>query len=74
MIKFLVAIDEQAKICAGYPQESRTAYIVRVGLIFFVITMIVLGCRLFTRYSNTGKLWADDWVALVAGVSCCLQF
>lgn len=62
------AIDEQAKICAGYPQESRTAYIVRVGLIFFVITMIVLGCRLFTRYSNTGKLWADDWVALVAGV------
>ncbi|RKF64650.1 putative integral membrane protein [Erysiphe neolycopersici] len=67
-INVLVALDEQSKICAGYPQESRKAYIMRVGIIFFVITMIVLGCRLFTRYSNTGKLWADDWVALVAGI------
>ncbi|KAI6251406.1 hypothetical protein HI914_01031 [Erysiphe necator] len=63
-----IAINEQAKLCAGYPQESRKAYIMKVGIIFFVITMIVLGCRLYTRYSNTGKLWADDWVALVAGI------
>ncbi|POS86267.1 hypothetical protein EPUL_001221, partial [Erysiphe pulchra] len=63
-----IAIDEQAKICTGYPQESRKGYIMRMGIIFFVITMIVLGCRLFTRYSNTGRLWADDWVALVAGI------
>lgn len=56
------------KLCEDYPQESRVSYMLSMGITFFVITLIILLLRLYTRYVTLRKLWPDDYVALCAGV------
>ncbi|PMD24451.1 hypothetical protein NA56DRAFT_740853, partial [Hyaloscypha hepaticicola] len=54
----------QNDLCAGAPQESRSAEILRDGIIIPAFTFPFIILRLISRIWVTKKVWWDDWASL----------
>ncbi|TLD31374.1 hypothetical protein PspLS_03064 [Pyricularia sp. CBS 133598] len=55
-------------LCKGYPIENRSADVVNIAIIGFVVTVPVVVIRILSRLYSSGRLWWDDYTCLVASV------
>ncbi|KAH7408847.1 hypothetical protein BKA64DRAFT_383232 [Cadophora sp. MPI-SDFR-AT-0126] len=62
----LVAAETGQQLCAGYPQESRSATLRNLTIVLFSITIVFLILRPVSRWIVFGQLWIDDWVSIFA--------
>lgn len=58
-----------SEICAGVPFESGSEIFIMNTIILAAVTYPILALRCGFRYKLTGKIWMDDIIAIVAGVS-----
>lgn len=54
------------EMCATYPKESRVHELQVVGIVALVLSPVIVAARCIARFQMTGKLWSDDWTAIVA--------
>ncbi|KAI6383318.1 hypothetical protein MCOR25_000238 [Pyricularia grisea] len=55
-------------LCKGYPIENRSADVVNIAIIGFVVTVPVVVIRILSRLYSSGRLWWDDYTCIVASV------
>jgi hypothetical protein len=55
-------------MCAAYPTESRVHEVRTVALVAIIVTSAVVAARCVARFQMTGRLWSDDWTAIVATI------
>jgi len=66
----IVAADIlQNQICAGVPQPSRSAEIVRDSIIIAAFTFPIIVLRIVSRVWVTQRMWWDDWMVVLAAAS-----
>jgi len=59
----------QNGICAGVPQPSRSAEIVRDSVIIAAVTFPIIILRIISRVWVTQEVWWDDWMIMIAAAS-----
>ncbi|KUJ10782.1 uncharacterized protein LY89DRAFT_787162 [Mollisia scopiformis] len=62
----LVAATVENELCAGYPEQDKSAHVRAISIAFFCTTIPFLGLRLFARWKVAGELFTDDWAVMVA--------
>lgn len=65
----LVSTTVLSEICKGVPFQSRSERIITDTIILAAFTYTILAMRCISRYNVTGRIWVDDYIALLAGVS-----
>jgi len=58
----------QNSLCAGFPIESRSTGLVILAAVMASVTFPIVGLKLYTRWTSTGHLWADDYTIIAASV------
>ncbi|RKF78926.1 putative integral membrane protein [Golovinomyces cichoracearum] len=60
-----LAIEHFAKLCNGYPKQSRCEQIIRTTIIMSILTSFFISLRIKSRWFDNKHLWLDDWIAFV---------
>jgi hypothetical protein len=55
-------------MCAAFPKESRVYELRVTAIATLTISTVVVLARCAARLHLTGKLWSDDWTALLAAI------
>jgi hypothetical protein len=58
--------DMRVALCAPYPKESLVNEVRATGIASIAISTVIVAARCAARISRTGRLWSDDWTAIVA--------
>jgi hypothetical protein len=58
------------QLCAAVPTESRSGQISRIAIILMCTTFPIVSLRVYSRLKFSGRLFGDDWFALVSAVRC----
>jgi len=58
----------ETNLCAAYPKESRSHEVMTVAVVLPTLTFPMVGLRCFSGWKTTGRLWWDDWTAVVAAI------
>lgn len=62
----LVAVAVEADLCAAYPKPSRTSEVQNAVAIGSALLFPVVGLRIYSRKRHGGRLWRDDYAALMS--------
>jgi len=63
----------QDKLCADFPEESRSTSLIILAVIFSGVAFPIVGLKLWTRWTVSHGLWADDYLVLVASVGISMR-
>ncbi|KAI1840419.1 hypothetical protein JX266_013386 [Neoarthrinium moseri] len=55
-------------LCAAYPKESRVFEVRVAAIATLAVSTVIVAMRCAARISITGRLWSDDWTAILATV------
>ncbi|KAH8647201.1 integral membrane protein [Xylariales sp. PMI_506] len=55
-------------MCAAFPIESRVKEVRTVAIVALVLSFVVVSARCAARLQRTGKLWSDDWTAIISAL------
>lgn len=56
----------RGSLCDPYPKESRVNEVRAMGIAAVAVSTVVVGARCTARVMRTGRLWSDDWTAIIA--------
>ncbi|KAK1975181.1 integral membrane protein [Colletotrichum cereale] len=62
------AMQLETNLCAAYPKESRSNEIKIVAIVLPSIAIPAVALRCVSRWRATGRLWWDDWMAVLATI------
>jgi hypothetical protein len=57
------------ELCAGIPTQYRGWEVIIVGIVFGIITVIIVALRCYSRYLIAKSFWWDDWTIIGAAVN-----
>ncbi|PMD58647.1 uncharacterized protein K444DRAFT_724157, partial [Hyaloscypha bicolor E] len=57
------------QLCAAVPIESRSGQISRIAIILMCINFPIVSLRVYSRLKFSGRLFEDDWFALISAVT-----
>ncbi|EFQ33611.1 uncharacterized protein GLRG_08540 [Colletotrichum graminicola M1.001] len=58
----------ETNLCAAYPEDSRSQEVMMIAVVLSALTFPMVGLRCFSEWKTTGRLWWDDWTAVVAAI------
>ncbi|KAK2046231.1 integral membrane protein [Colletotrichum somersetense] len=58
----------ETNLCAAYPKESRSREVVTIAIVLPAMAFPIVGLRCFSRWRSAGRLWWDDWMAVVSAI------
>ena len=61
-------------LCTAYPKESRSDELKTISITTIILSVTLLGLRLYSRWLKSGRLWSDDAFAIVAAVRYVMLF
>ncbi|KAK2058248.1 integral membrane protein [Colletotrichum caudatum] len=58
----------ETNLCAAYPKESRSREVMTIAIVLPAMAFPIVGLRCLSRWRSAGRLWWDDWMAVVSAI------